>query len=302
MAKITLMVGISGSGKSTKAKQIASETGALIINRDKLREMLFGYQENNINEYYSQPDLYLKENQVTSFQNYLVEKALVKNNDVIIDNTNLKLSHINEIVKKFSKYELDFMLIECNLQESINRDKARTRIVGEEVIRRQFNNLNILKKNFDFKPILPKNSKIFNDNSKHKAYIFDIDGTLALKGDRNPYDLSRVKEDKLNNCVAETLQALKIQGFDIIICSGRERTQECEDLTKEWLDLYNIEYDWILMRKEKDMRADYVIKEEMWREICKNYYIEAMFDDRNQVVNHARKLGFNVFQVNEGDF
>ena len=38
------------------------------------------------------------------------------------------------------------------------------------------------------------------------------------------------------------------------------------------------------------------------RVICEKYYIEAMFDDRNQVVNHARKLGFSVFQVNEGGF
>jgi len=52
MAKITLMVGISGSGKSTKAKEISEKTGALIVNRDKLREMLFGYTEQNIASYY----------------------------------------------------------------------------------------------------------------------------------------------------------------------------------------------------------------------------------------------------------
>ena len=96
MAKIIIMIGISGSGKSTKAKEIAERTKALIINRDKLREMLFGYNEETINAYYQQPDLYLKENQITSFQNYLIERALIKGNDVIIDNTNLKLSFINE--------------------------------------------------------------------------------------------------------------------------------------------------------------------------------------------------------------
>jgi hypothetical protein len=69
-----------------------------------------------------------------------------------------------------------------------------------------------------------------------------------------------------------------------------------------WLDVNGINYEWILMREEADKRADYIVKEEMWKKICNDYYIEAMFDDRNQVVNHARKLGFNVFQVNEGDF
>jgi len=302
MAKITLMIGISGSGKSTKAKEIADKTGALIVNRDKLREMLFGYTEETIAGYYQQPDLYLKENQITAFQNYLIERALIKGNDVIVDNTNLKLSFIKEFCEKFQEYDFEFNLIECSLEEAIKRDSQRTRKVGEEVIKRQFNNLNILKKIFDFKKIEKVKSQVLNNPSKPKAYIFDIDGTLALKGDRSPYDYAKVMEDKLNVCVAECVNSLKNSGFDIIICSGREANQQCEDLTKQWLDFHGIEYDWILMRKEGDMRADYIVKEEMWKKICDSYFIEAMFDDRNQVVNHARSLGFNVFQVNEGDF
>lgn len=302
MAKIIIMIGISGSGKSTKAKEIAKETNALIISRDKLREMLFGYNEETIESYYQQSDLYLRENQITSFQNYLIERALIKGNDVIIDDTNLKLSFIKEFCEKFQEYDFEFKLIECPLEEAIQRDSQRTRKVGEEIIKKQFNNLNILKKIFDFKKIEKVKSQIVNDSSKPKAYIFDIDGTLALKGDRSPYDYSKVMEDKLNVCVAESLKALKEQNFAIIICSGREGTQECVDLTMRWLDVNGIDYEWILMREEADKRADYIVKEEMWKKICNNYYIEAMFDDRNQVVNHARKLGFNVFQVNEGDF
>lgn len=302
MAKITLMVGISASGKSTKAKLLAEKTGALIINRDKLREMLFGYTEENVNLYYKLPDLYLKENQITSFQNYLIERALVKGNDVIVDNTNLKQSYINEFAKTFSKYEINFELMDVPLNVAIEIDRKRTRSVGEEIIKRQFNNLNILKKNFDFKPIIPRQIEIFNDRLKPRAIIFDIDGTLALKGNRSPYDLSKVGEDQLNEPVAKSLEALFDYGSEIIICSGREGTQECEDLTTKWLKDNGIEYSFIMMRKEGDMRADYIIKEEMWRKICEEFYIEAMFDDRNQVVNHARKLGFTVFQVNEGDF
>ena len=302
MAKIIIMIGISGSGKSTKAKEIAKETNALIINRDKLREMLFGYDEEKIESYYQRSDLYLKENQITSYQNYLIERALIKGNDVIIDNTNLKLSFIKEFCEKFQEYDFEFKLIECPLEEAIQRDSQRSRKVGEEIIKKQFNNLNILKKIFDFKKIEKVKSQIVNDPSKSKAYIFDIDGTLALKGDRSPYDYSKVMEDKLNLCVAKSLKALKEQNFAIIICSGREGTQECADLTIRWLGINGIYCERLLMRKEADKRADYIVKEEMWREICNNYYIEAMFDDRNQVVNHARKLGFNVFQVNEGDF
>jgi len=300
MTKITIMVGVSASGKTTKAKEIAKTTNALIVNRDQLREMLFGYSQENINNYYELPDLYLKENQITIFQNLLIEKALKKGNDVIIDNTNLKQSYINDFLKNFNEYEINFCLLECSLEEAIKRDKSRIRSVGEEVIKRQFNNLKILKKNFKFKEQLPSQIKIYNNHSKPKAFVFDIDGTLAINSERNPYDLSRVIEDKLNNCVATCLHSLV--SFKIIICSGREGTEECEDLTKKWLNLNNIKYDFLMMRKEKDQRPDYIVKEEMWHKICKDYYIVAMFDDRNQVVNHARKLGFNVFQVNEGDF
>ncbi len=296
------MVGISGSGKSTKAKEIFEKTGAVIVNRDKLREMLFGYTENTISAYYKLPDLYLKENEISSYQNYLIERALVKGKDVVLDNTNLKQSYINEILKKFSQFDIEFHLIECDLKEAIRRDTERNRSVGQEIIKSQFNNLNILKKNFDFKPIFSVKAANFNDPSKPKAFIFDIDGTLALKGDRNPYDLSRVGEDSLNEPVAQTLDALFRADFEIIICSGREGTQECEDLTKKWLEDQGILYSFIMMRKEGDIRADYIIKEEMWRKICKDFYIAAMIDDRNQVVNHARKLGFNVFQVADGDF
>lgn len=147
-------------------------------------------------------------------------------------------------------------------------------------------------------------NKIFNNPSKPKAFIFDIDGTIALKGDRNPYDLSKVLEDKLNDCVAKCLLSIyrDPNNYEIIICSGRQGTQECEELTIKWLEENGIEYSFLMMRQEGDMRADYVVKEEMWRKICEDFYVVAMFDDRNQVVNHARKLGFNVFQVNEGDF
>ena len=301
MPKITIMVGVSASGKSTKAKEIAHSTNAIIINRDKLREMLFGYTENNINDYYRLSDLYLKENQITSFQNYLIERALVKNNDVIIDNTNLKQRYINDFLKTFNKYTIEFCVMECDLQEAINRDKKRTRSVGCKVIKEQYQNFNILKKNFDFNIYIPNETTIINNRSKEPVYIFDIDGTLALMQNRSPYDYSKVNEDLLNKPVAEALYSLSTK-YKIIICSGREANTECRKATEIWLKDNSIQYTDLIMRKEGDKRSDYVVKEEMWNKICNNYYVMAMFDDRNQVVNHARKLGFQVFQVSDCNF
>ncbi len=56
------------------------------------------------------------------------------------------------------------------------------------------------------------------------------------------------------------------------------------------------------MRKTGDNRKDNIIKAELWREIQEKYNILAMFDDRNRVVDMARRLGYKVCQVAEGDF
>ena len=52
-----------------------------------------------------------------------------------------------------------------------------------------------------------------------------------------------------------------------------------------------------MIRNEKDMRPDWVVKEEMWKNISKQYNIIAMYDDRLQVVRRARALGLKVFNV-----
>ncbi len=72
--------------------------------------------------------------------------------------------------------------------------------------------------------------------------------------------------------------------------------------TEEWLDKNGIYCDRLIMRDKKDMRADWIIKEEIWRTIAKEYYIIGMYDDRNQVVRRARALGLKVFQVEYGNF
>jgi thiamine monophosphate synthase len=56
------------------------------------------------------------------------------------------------------------------------------------------------------------------------------------------------------------------------------------------------------MRKSEDNRPDWQVKAEMWEEICKKYYIQFMVDDRNQVVDYARNLGFKVLQTEYNNF
>src|SRR5258708_6580329 len=97
----------------------------------------------------------------------------------------------------------------------------------------------------------------------HQAFIFDVDGTLAIKGDRSPFDYSKVGEDTLNKPVAIMLEALRAEGYSILIVSGRE--DSCEEETEEWLDKHDVAYTSMFMRKTGDHRKDYVVKEEIYR-------------------------------------
>lgn len=130
--------------------------------------------------------------------------------------------------------------------------------------------------------------------------MFDIDGTLADNSHRNPFDWSRVSEDACIEHVVHTLRAHAGQGYPIILCSGRDACSRSDTIA--WLDAYGIHYDELHMRRNGDTRADWKVKEEFWRDIITRYYIVAMYDDRDCVVEHGRRCGFTVFQVAKGNF
>ena len=293
---IMILIGISASGKSSWATSyVHSHNDTVIISRDSIRTMLWGKYNSS---YYDHPRLNEREQSVTTFELNLIQFSLDQCKSVIIDDTNLLLSTINTFVKTFSNYDISFKLFEIDLSTAVDRDNSRDRIVGSNVIKNQFQNLTHLKKVFDFEErsalerhFIPKNL-----DAPKKAYIFDMDGTLCDNVTRRSYyDWSRVKEDAVRTCVKECAVALHKQGFVIIICTGRDAC--CRDACSSWLESYEIPFHEIHMRPMNDIRSDRIIKEELWRDICSRYDVQALFDDRQQVVDHARRLGLEVFQV-----
>lgn len=293
---IYAMIGISGSGKTTLARTMVRYMNTVIIGRDPLRELLFGYTPETIGAYYDLPEFVKLEKVVSNQQDALVRAALSEGKSVILDNTHLKASYLNDL----KKYEvpIKYVLVDADLAEAIQRDGLRSRSVGVDVIKKQHQQLEHLKKSFDFKDYVPAPVEPIvqkDTHKKHDTIIFDIDGTLAINTTRSPYDYSRVIEDTINMPVYLSLEAFRMFGFKILICSGRD--EMCRPDTEEWLRQNQIPYEILYMRKNKDQRKDYVVKEEFWHEIIKDYHIVAMVDDRLQVINHARKLGFTVFDV-----
>lgn len=302
--KLLIFVGISGSGKSTYASSfVQSEPSKYIrVNRDKIREMLFSYTEEDIENYYLRDDLYKLEKEVTKYEDTLIYEGLEAGKTVIVDATHLKRSYLERF--KYWNVKTELIIIPITLKEALTRNIGRNRKVSEDVIKKQYNSFINLYKDLEENPIdfTPKSIDLYS--MLFDAWIIDIDGTLAHMKDRSPFDWKRVVEDRVDKSVQSIISNFNavpvFERPDIIICTGRD--QSCEEETIGWLAGYGIEYDELHMRAKGDNRPDWVVKEEMWRDIALRRNILGLIDDRQQVVRRARALGLKVFNVEYNNF
>lgn len=144
-----------------------------------------------------------------------------------------------------------------------------------------------------------------------KAYIFDIDGTLADCTHRLHYIYSENKDwDTFHNSadkdrpIIETIEcakALKVAGYEILIVTGRPDSSK--HITVKWLLDNGINFDRIYMRKEGDHIPDFVLKKNIYdSEIKNDYEVLGVFEDRRNVVDMWRSLGIRCYHVEEGNY
>jgi RNA ligase len=300
--KLIVLIGVSGSGKSTWASEyIKTNPNTVRVNRDAMRQQLYGYDETTIKGYYQLENYQKLENMVTDAESAIITSALKNGKDVIVDNTNLKRAYIERYTKKYREHPIEFKLFTDPVEVCIARDAMRPCPVGEATINAQQANLANLLQHYKFANIPAYKYKIIKQNpALPHGYVFDIDGTLADNTNRDPYDWSRVGNDEVIPAVKETLLSHFKEGYKIIICTGRDGV--CTKATMDWLDSNGIFYDEFHIRPQGDRSPDWKVKEQMWKKITQTTYVVAMYDDRDSVVKHARRCGFKVFQVNYGDF
>lgn len=138
---------------------------------------------------------------------------------------------------------------------------------------------------------------------KREAIIVDLDGTLALRGDRDPYNYDEAMEDAVNDRLVDFLTDYLVESSaDLLIVSGRE--EKSRDVVEYWLWRHGLpEYDGLYLRPTGDNRTDSEVKKEIYTTYIEPYYsVIAVFDDRNSVVKMWRELGLLCLQVADGDF
>ncbi len=135
----------------------------------------------------------------------------------------------------------------------------------------------------------------------NKLVLVDIDGTVAHRTNREPFEYDKVLEDRPDHQTIEMITALWRAGYKIIFISARD--DSCFDDSYEWLRLNCPPFIKLYMRKTGDFRKDAVVKEEIYRKHIEPFYdVFCVFDDRNQVVDMWRSLGLKCFQPEAGDF
>lgn len=135
----------------------------------------------------------------------------------------------------------------------------------------------------------------------NKLVLVDIDGTVAHRTNRDPFEYDKVLQDRPDHKTIEVITALWKAGYKIIFISARD--DSCFDDSYEWLRLHCPPFIKLYMRKTGDFRKDAIIKEEIYREHIEPFYdVFCVFDDRNQVVDMWREIGLKCFQPEPGDF
>ena len=300
-SKLLLTRGLPGSGKSTYARNAVEREGMVRVNRDDLRMMMFGKKG-------ALP--YQLEKMVTDVEHASVKALLEAGESVVVDAMHLRPKYVREW-KRLAQ-GMGVPCLTAELWEELdtllerNRNRPRADQVPEEVIRSMFKTFT---KGGQFLPVQRDDEPAAPDRVEWieglpDAILVDIDGTLALCGERDIYDLNRVHEDAVNRHVAWLVRQLDT-GTMVFFMSGR--SEEAREATEKWLKDKDLWRPWseLFMRADGDKRRDSIVKRELFdKHIRGNYNVRFCLDDRPQVIRMWAAMGLTVLDVDptSGEF
>lgn len=308
MPTVHVMTGLPASGKTTAARKLCADSDGRVrrVNLDDLRAML-GKGDGDAGR--EQPRSYDREQIVLAIQDAAVRETVAAGFDVVVDNTHLT-PHIPKRLKAAVGGLAVFVVhdfTDVPLDECLRRDAARDNPVGEEIIRLLDGKHTKATRGGwrltdDWMNDTPAVLPYTPDGTLPDAVMCDIDGTLAINLNRNPYDFSRCEQDGLNTSVRDALAAFqKANGDRIVLLSGRG--EEFRAQTESWLTAHAVPCDELWMRPASDMRRDDVVKAELFdAHVRHRFNVRVCLDDRDRCIKLWRNIGLPTWQVNYGNF
>ncbi|MFD9030223.1 AAA family ATPase [Streptomyces sp. NPDC059567] len=305
MPVVHVMTGLPASGKTTAARRLQAESEGRMrrVNLDDLRTMLDVPAPERGRSH-------AHERTVLDIQDAAVRSAVEGGFDVVVDNTHLTPHIPKRLMAAVTGLDAGFVVhdfTDVPVEECVRRDAARERSVGEEIIRILADKhakatrggwrltAEWLSKRPSAAPYVP-------DPELPSAVMCDIDGTLALRGDRGPYDFTRCDLDLINVSVRQALRAFRSAENDtIVLVSGR--SEDHRAMTEAWLAQHGVPYDELWMRAADDGRSDDIVKAELFdAHVRHRFAVRVSLDDRDRVVALWRHMGLPTWQVNYGNF
>ncbi len=285
--KAIITVGVSASGKTFWAK---TQSGFAVVSRDDVRrEILCNRHKRELLPGELWKLWKWKDESVVS---EMIEARLLMwsglGKDIIVADTNLNPGHRAALITKLRglDYEVEVKDFPVTFEEACRRDAGRADGVGMNVIWRQYQQWN--------EYIGTK--KYVRDRNLPRAVLFDVDGTLATMGPRGPFEWEKVDLDFMREEIVDMFRGFKAAGYKMVVMSGRDSV--CYQRTADWLADKEVFYDEMFMRAANDMRADNIVKEELfWNHVAHKYDVALVVDDRPKVARHWRLMGLNVAQV-----
>ena len=144
--------------------------------------------------------------------------------------------------------------------------------------------------------------KIQDPGKLKQAIIVDVDGTIALRNGRGPFEWDKLETDLPNMPVIEIVSRLSSTGLFVVLVTGRE--QRFHEETVKWVQQFLHFPFKLYCRNDLDNRSDVIVKEEIYKRHIKDFFdVVAVFDDRERVVQMWRDIiGLMCLQVAPGKF
>jgi len=306
--EIILTIGPPASGKTTWARSFANSNGGYInICRDDIRVDIgsrYNIAPHSKGEWTKD-----HEKKCSEMQSEQVINALRNGLSVIVSDTNLDEStrtRFHQIVNNFSA-NIRYVHFYTDYDELVKRDQTRYgwKYVGEDIIKKFY--INHIEQfptpvkgyrwigHFDDYGFASISLNEYHPKGK-RGIICDIDGTLAHRYDRSPFEWDRVDEDEVDIDIKYLVQMFERAGYDIVLVSGRDEV--CREKTEKWLKDNKINYHALFMRPKNSRMKDSVVKHDLYHKyIHRKWTIDYVLDDRGQVVRQWRNMGFRVLDV-----